>query len=194
MSNESSVPDVRTLWQKQQVSGGSMSLADVRRKSMKLQEKARRRVLAFYVMGAINAGLPLVLMWFLPELRWGLGYLAVTALFLVAYVRRRSDLRLIPANMTAAQGLAFYRRLLERERDFRRESSWWFTVGPGLNIIVLVLVYTMSPLFHGTPLDLSIVAVILATHVILLTHIAQKLRREAHTYQRELDDLSDQLQ
>jgi hypothetical protein len=187
------VPDVRALWQTLPGEGGNMSLADVRRKSQELRDRARRRVVAFYTMGAINAGLPLVLMWFLPELRWGLAYLAVTALFLVAYVRRRSALRLMPANMTAAQGLAFYRRLLERERDFRRESTWWFTIGPGLNIIVLMAVYTMSPLFHGTPMNLSIVGLILATHVVVLTRVAQRLRREAHTYQIDLDGLSDPL-
>jgi hypothetical protein len=193
MSNESSRRDVRALWQTQPGEGGNMSLADVRRQSQELQEKARRRVVAFYAMGAMNAGLPFVLMWFLPELRWGLGYLAITAVFLVAYVRRRSAFRLMPANMTAAQGLAFYRRLLERERDFRTESTWWFTVGPGLNIIVLMRVYTMSPLFHRTPMELSMVAMILVTHVIVLTRIAQKLRREAHTYQIELNALRDPL-
>ena len=40
---------------------------------------------AIYMSGAGNAGIPLVLMWFLPELRVGLGYLVVTALVLVAY-------------------------------------------------------------------------------------------------------------
>jgi hypothetical protein len=193
MSNESSVRDVRALWQTQPGEGGNMSVADVQRKSQQLQEKARRRAMAFYVMGAMNGGLPLLLMWFLPELRWGLGYLAITAVFLVAFVQRRSAFRLMPANMTAAQGLAFYRRLLERERDFRTESTWWFTVGPGLNIIVLTLVYTMSPLFHRTPMELSIVAMTLVTHVIVLTRVAQKLRGEARTYQIALDGLTDPL-
>jgi len=170
-----------------------MSVADVQRKSQELQEKAGRRTIAFYAMGAVNGGLPLLLMWFLPELRWGLGYLAITAVFLVAFVQRRSAFRLMPANMTAAQGLAFYRRLLERERDFRTESTWWFTVGPGLNIIVLMLVYTTSPLFHRTPMELSIVAMILVTHVIVLTRIAQKLRGEARTCQIALDRLTDPL-
>lgn len=191
MGSESSPPDVRALWQNQPADGGSMLIAEVRRKSQELQERARRRVVAFYTMGAMNAGIPLILMWFLPELRLGLAYLAVTALFLVAYVRRRSDFRRISATIIAAEGLAFYRALLERERDFRRESTRWFTIGPALNIIVLALVYTASPLFHGTALELSIIALILTTHVIVLTRIAQRLRDEARTCQIELDRLRD---
>ena len=119
MADEPLAPDVRALWQHQVTEGGSMSATEVRRRAEELQEKARRRVAAIYMSGAGNAGIPLVLMWFLPELRLGLGYLVVTALVLVAYVRRRSVFRTVSPNITAAQGLVFYRHLLERERDFR---------------------------------------------------------------------------
>jgi hypothetical protein len=190
MASEAAEPDVRALWQNQAAEGGSVSAAEVSRRSQELQDKARRRVVGIYTIGAVNGGLPLILMWFLPELRLGLGYLAVTALFLVAFVRRRSDFREASAGMAAAQGLAFYRHLLERERDFRRDSTRWFTIGPALNILVLCLVYIRSPLFHGTAVELSIVAVILSSHVILLTRIVQRLRGEAHRYQTELDALS----
>ena len=102
-----------------------MSVDAVRRKSEQLQDNARRRSAAFYAMGAANAGIPLVLMWFLPELRLGLGYLVLTAVFLVSYVRRRSGFRTVSTSMTPAQGIAFCRDLLTRERDFRRHSTRW---------------------------------------------------------------------
>jgi hypothetical protein len=190
MASEAAEPDVRALWQNQVAEGGSVSAAEISRRSQELQDKARRRVVGIYAIGAVNGGLPLILMWFLPELRLGLGYLAVTALFLVAFVRRRSDFREASAGMAAAPGLAFYRRLLERERDFRRDSTRWFTIGPALNILVLCLVYIRSPLFHGTAVELSVVAAILSSHVILLTRIVQRLRGEARRYQSELDALS----
>ena len=41
------------------------------------------RIMAFYLMVAGNAGIPLALMWFLPELRFALGYLVATAVVLV---------------------------------------------------------------------------------------------------------------
>ena len=100
-----------------------MSVDAVRRKSQQLQDNARRRIAAFYAMGAANAGIPLVLMWFLPELRLGLGYLVLTAVFLVSFVRRRSGFRTVSPSMTPAEGLAFYRDLLARERDFRRDRQ-----------------------------------------------------------------------
>jgi hypothetical protein len=166
-----------------------MSVDAVRRKSQQLQDNARRRIAAFYAMGAANAGIPLVLMWFLPELRLGLGYLVLTAVFLVSYVRRRSGFRTVPASMTPAQGLAFCRDLLARERDFRRESTRWFTIGPALNIIVLSLVYIGSPLFHGTGVEFAVIGMILTTHVVVLARIAQRLRNEARTFQTEIDAL-----
>jgi len=181
--------DPRALWQNQPTEGVSMSADAVRRKSDQLQDSARRRIAAFYAMGAANAGIPLVVMWFLPELRLGLGYLVLTAVFLVAFVRRRSGSRTVSPSMTPAQGLAFYRDLLARERDFRRDSTRWFTIGPALNIVVLSLVYVASPLFHGTTAELAVIGMILATHVVVLARIAPRLRNEARKFQTEIDAL-----
>ena len=91
--------------------------------------------------------------------------------------------------MTPAQGLAFYRDLLARERDFRRDSTRWFTIGPALNIIVLSLVYIASPLFHGTTAELAVIGMILATHVVVLARIGPRLRNEARKFQTEIDAL-----
>ena len=181
--------DPRALWQNQPTEGVSMSVDAVRRKSQQLQNNARRRIAAFYAMGAANAGIPLVLMWFLPELRLGLGYLVLTAVFLVSYVRRRSGFRTVSPSMTPAEGLAFYRDLLARERDFRRDSTRWFTIGPALNIIVLSLAYIASPLFHGTTAELAVIGMILATHVVVLARIGPRLRNEARNFQTEIDAL-----
>ena len=181
--------DPRALWQNQPTEGVSMSIDAVRRKSQQLQDNARRRIAAIYAMGAANAGIPLVLMWFLPELRLGLGYLVLTAVFLVSYVRRRSGFRTVSPSMTPAEGLAFYRDLLARERDFRRDSTRWFTIGPALNIIVLSLVYIASPLFHGTTAELAVIGMILATHVVVLARIGPRLRNEARKFQTEIDAL-----
>lgn len=164
-----------------------MSVAEVRRRSHELQDKARRRLAAIYVAGAGNAGIPLILMWFLPELRLALGYLVVTAVFLVSFVRHRSTVQAVSPEMTADQGLAFYRQALERERDVRRDSTWWFTVGPALNILILGLAYIRSPLFHGTMPEVGGLTAILVTHVIVLARVVRKLQGEARAYQRDLD-------
>lgn len=187
MASEPPVPDVRALWQLQPAEGVSMSVAEVRRRSHELQDKARRRLAAIYVAGAGNAGIPLILMWFLPELRLALGYLVVTAVFLVSFVRHRSTVQAVSPEMTADQGLAFYRQALERERDVRRDSTWWFTVGPALNILILGLAYIRSPLFHGTMPEVSGLTAILVTHVIVLARVVRKLQGEARAYQRDLD-------
>jgi hypothetical protein len=189
MVNDPAGTDVRALWQSQQPDGGRMSASDVHRHSEELQKKARRRLMGMYIIGAANAGLPVILMWFLPELRLGLGYLAVTAAILVFYVRRRTIVRPISPEMTVSDGRAFYRHLLERERDFRRNSARWFTIGPGLNIIVLTSVYVSSSLFHGAPAELAVIAAVLLAHVVVLTGVSMKLTAEATRYQSELEKM-----
>jgi hypothetical protein len=166
-----------------------MSAADVRRKSEELQQKARRRLTAMYVIGAGNAGIPLILMWFLPSLRLGLGYLVFTAAMLAFYVRRRSAMRDISPEMTEAQGRTFYRHLLGRERDFQRNSARWFTIGPALNSIVLTFVYISSPVFHGTRVEVALIAAVLVTTVFALIRVSRKLAAEARRYQSELDEV-----
>ena len=94
--NEPPVPGLHALWQNQRAEGDRVSAEDTRRKSERLQQIARRRITAFYLMGAGNAGIPLALMWFLPELRLALGYLVATAVVLVSYVRRRGALLTLP--------------------------------------------------------------------------------------------------
>jgi hypothetical protein len=190
MASEPPVRDVRTLWQRQATEGDRMSIAEVRERSQTLLDKARRRVVFIYLMGVGNAGLALALMWFEPALRLGLGYLAVTAIVLVTWVQRRNAKRTLAPELNWAQGLACYRGLLERERDFHRDSARWFIIGPALNIIVLGLVYVASPLFRGSPGEIIFMAVILVTHVAILSPASRRLRREAGTYQAELDALN----
>jgi hypothetical protein len=189
MTSEPSLSGLCALWRDQPPEGGRMSVADVRRKSEELQEHARRRASAFYLAAAGNIGIPLLLMCFLRELRLELGYLVATAVFLTSFVRRRSAIRTVPPAIVPAEGLAYFRELLERERDFRRDSTRWFTIGPALNILVLAAGYVMSPLFHGTAVELSAVAFVLTTHVLVLARLVQRLRREARILQLELDAL-----
>jgi hypothetical protein len=189
MAAEPPVPDACGLWQRQPTEGGPMSAADARRKSEALQESARRRTTGLYMAGAGNAGIALVLMWVLPELRLALGYLVVTAAGLVWHVRRRSGQSNLQPLATADEGLAFYRQLLTHERDVRRANMRWFTIGPALNIVVLGLVYISSPLFHATVPEMAAMALIATTNVVALALVARKLRDEARAYQNELDVL-----
>ena len=121
-----------------------MSIDGVRNRSLKLQEEARRRITLMCVAGAGNIGLPLALMWYLPHLRLAFTWLIATAVFLMLFVRRRCVLGTLAPSWTPAEGLTFYRRLLEHERDFRRGSVRWFTIGPALNILMLGLVHAVA--------------------------------------------------
>jgi hypothetical protein len=190
MADEPLDRGLRALWQAQPTEGRVMSIEEVRDRSLKLQEEARRRVVLMYAAAAGNISLPLVLMWFVPHLRWALAWLVVTAVFLMWFVQRRSVLRTVAPAWTPAEGVTFYRRLLEHERDFRRECGRWFTIGPALNIVVLGLVYAASPLFRGTAPEIAIMTTILATHVVLLVLILKRLRGLAAKCQMELDELS----
>jgi len=142
-----------------------------------------------YGIGGAETAIPLILMWFLPGFRLALGYLAFTAVTLVLFVRRRSGVRDISPEMTVGDGRTFYRQLLERERDFQRSSARWFTIGPALNSIVLTFVYVSSPVFHGTRVEIALIAAVLVTTVVVLTHLARTFAAEARRYQSELDQV-----
>jgi hypothetical protein len=190
MADEPLIGGLRALWQTQPTEGRAMSIQEVRDRSLKLQEEARRRVVRMYAAAAANAGLPLVLMWYLPQLRLALAWLIATAVFLTLFVWRRSALRTLAPAWTPSEGLTFYRRLLEHERDFRLDSVWWFTIGPALNILVLGGVYAASPFFRGTAPEIAGMAVIFTTHAVVLTLVARRLRGLAGKCQVELDELT----
>jgi hypothetical protein len=190
MADEPLVRGLRALWQTQPTEGRGMSIEEVRDRSRKLQEAARLRLVRMYAAAVGNAGLPLILMWYLPHLRPALAWLVVTAGCLVLFVRRRSALRAVAPALTPAEGLTFYRRLLEQERDFHRHSTRWFTIGPAVNILVLGAAYAASPLFHGTAPEIAVLAVVAVTHAAVLTIVAKRMRRQAHKYQVELDELT----
>jgi hypothetical protein len=190
MADEPLDRGLRALWQTQPTEGRAMSIEEVRDRSLKLQEEARRRLVIMYAAAAGNIGLPLVLMWFLPHMRPALAWLIVTAVCLTIFVRRGNALRTVAPAWTPAEGLTFYRRLLEHERDFRRAMRRWFTIGPALNILILGAVYAASPLFHGTAPEIAVMAFILATHAVMLVLVARRLRGQADKCQVELDDLA----
>lgn len=190
MADEPLDRGLRALWQTQPVEGRAMSIEEVRDRSLKLQEKARRRAVVMYVAAAGNIGMPLALMWFLPQLRLGLAWLILTAVSLTIFVRRRGAVQAIAPASTPAEGLTFYRRLLEHERDFHRESTRWFTIGPAVNILMLGAVYAASPLFHGTAPEIAVMASIFATHIVVLTLVARRMRGLADTCQMELNELA----
>jgi hypothetical protein len=190
MADEPLIRGLRALWQTQPTEGRAMSIEEVRDRSLKLQDEARRRVTRMYAIAAANTGLPLALMWYLPHLRLALAWLVATALFLMLFVRRRSALQTVAPAWTPAEGLTFYRRLLEHERDFQRDAVWWFTIGPALNILMLGIVYAASPLFRGTVQEIAAMTFIFATHVVVLALIARRLRGLADKCQAELDELA----
>jgi small-conductance mechanosensitive channel len=190
MADEPLIGGLRALWQTQPTEGQSMSVDEVRDRSRKLQENARRRLAIMYAAAVGNTAVPLVFMWYAPQLRLALAWLVVTAISMTLFVRRRSVLRTIAPALTPAEGLTFYRRLLEHERDFHRDSTRWFTIGPAVNILMLGGVYATSPLFRGTAPEIAILTVIAATHVVVLAIVARRLRGLADKNQMELDQLA----
>lgn len=187
MSAETPERDVKALWRGQDSEGDRMSIAQITHRSQTLLDRARRRVAFMYAAGVANAGLALVLMWFQPALRAGLGYLVVTAVFLMAWVRRRHTQRTLPPDLAWTEGLAFYRSLLEHERDFHRDSARWFVIGPAANIVALSAVYVASPHFKGSPMEMLFLMTVIGTHIVVLAQVYRRLRREAAADQAELD-------
>jgi hypothetical protein len=168
-----------------------MSTQRIRERSQTLMARRRRRLAIIYASGAGNIGLAIALMWVQAELRLALAYLTVTAIVLMTWTQRRNARRALGPEDASIDGVSFYQRLLERERDFHRDSARWFIIGPALNLVVLGLIYIASPLFHGRPAELLAMAVVAIAHYGVLSLARERLQREARANQHELDALHD---
>ena len=118
-----------------------MSVDEIRRRAEEFQKKIYWRNARNYVaalVGVVGSG---YLFWYTSDAltRVGDGLMIAGFLFLVWDRFRRGSAQPLPANLGLASGFEFYRRELERQRDFLRRG-WSSCVGvmiPGFAVLTL---------------------------------------------------------
>lgn len=193
MPDNPSLDDMKNLWRNQMTEAPQISLQRFRRKAYKLQKKARREV---YALSALAAILVSSFLFALTQTqgtvqRIGLGLLAAWALLLPFQAYRMLRLTAPASDATLATSVAFYRRQLERHRDYHWHIWRWGVVP----FLLGGAVYGW-PVFVGLAANPKLLPNILPFSVLLVVWVAAFFylrRRRVRKLRRKLDIL-DELQ
>jgi hypothetical protein len=188
MTNEP--PDVKNLWQSQEVEGTNMPLEEIRRKAGKFQRRINLRNLREYVAAAIVAGIfALYVKWFPNFLMRAGSVLTIFAALYISYqIYRKGSANVLPQDCDFDCCIDFHRRELERQRDLLRRIWRWY-LGPfipGMLLFFLGTQFAAHPPFphHGLSFAWE-----LAVAAIVLVLIAKLNERAANRLQRQIDNL-----
>jgi hypothetical protein len=133
----------------------------------------------------------LAVAWYLPDFRLLATVGLATALWIVYHAQRHTSARRLAVDMTSSPSLAFYRELLERERDWHRRLPVWLLAPAALSQAAIALTFYSSARFGHTPVFFAMMAWIVGGGGVVLVFGLKKSRREADRWQRELDALGD---
>ena len=189
MANESGGPDLRDVWQAQPEMEPRMSTDEIRGKVRSLEQESRRRSLGLIACGAVIVPSWLAVAWYLPDFRLMATIGLATALWIVYHAQRHTSPRRMTVDMTSSPSLAFYRELLERERDWHRRLPVWFLSPAALSQAVIALTFYSSARFAHTAVFFAMLAWLVGGGGAVLLFGLKRSRREADRWQRELDAL-----
>jgi hypothetical protein len=141
MTNESSSPDIRGLWQSQPTQPPSISPEDIRGKMRKFERRILRRNIREYAGGIFVVVAFGFCEWKLPAplFRLGSGLAIAGALYVMFQLHRRASVRPAPGDLGLSTCIEFHRQTLERQRDALRGVGSWYLLPlvPGLAVIMI---------------------------------------------------------
>jgi hypothetical protein len=191
MPDEFPPEDPKQIWQNQPTEAMQMSLEEIRRKAHQFHNKARLKALTAIVIGialcgvfAATAAKPQYLV-----LRIGWGILSIWALYGAYQAYKWIWPSSLAPEATVGTSLDFYRRELERRRDYvrhiwRRSGLWGCFTGLALVVAPALMGALRAPrlLVNAVPLF-----VLLTTWFVVFSSIR---KRERTNLQREIDALN----
>jgi FtsH-binding integral membrane protein len=182
--------DAKKLWQDQPMEAIPMSLPLLRRRAQEFQTKNRLAALAWMAIGLVLSFVFGASVGRTHDLlsRIGLGVLSLWALYGVYQVYRRMWPASLAADAAWGTSLDFYRRELERRRDYVRDIwrlsvLWLFFIGLALLILPTVIATRANPrlLLNGVPFFVLLVVWFIAFFFIR--------KRDQRNLQAEIDEL-----
>lgn len=191
MPDEFPLNDPKKIWQDQPTEAIKMSLEEVRRKAQKFQTKSRLATIAWFVMGLLlcvafarmSTGVQDVI----PRIGWGV--LSLWALYGPYQAYRWIWPGRLAEDATLNTSLDFYRRELERKRDYerhiwRRSGLTFCFAGLALAILPELIPALKTPrlLLNAAPFF-----VLLVIWFVLFFVLRKRNRQKL---QREIDELN----
>jgi hypothetical protein len=141
MTNESSIPDIRGLWQSQLTQTPSISPEDIRHTMRKYERRILRRNIREYAGGIFVVVAFGFCEWKLPAplFRLGSGLAVAGALYVMFQLHQGASVRSAPADLGLSTCIEFHRQVLERQRDALRDVWSWYLLPlvPGPAVIMI---------------------------------------------------------
>ncbi len=190
MPSDFPMKDPQEIWQNQPTEPLKMSATDLRRKALERQSKARFEALSTIVIGIV---LCVFFAWSFARAhnmlaRMGWGLLSLCGIYAAYQAYQWIWPRKLQEEAPIGTCVAFYRRELERRRDYNRR--WWRSGLPFFLLLGMVMAGLGTgarnapphPLLNAVPFFL-----VLAIWVVAFLFIRKKLGSE--NLQREIEEL-----
>jgi hypothetical protein len=184
-------PDPKKIWQEQPTEATKMSLEEIRRKAHQFHSRGRLKALTAIVIGIALCGV-FAVTFAKPQylvLRIGWGILSLWALYGAYQAYKWIWPSSLAADATLSTSLEFYRRELEKRRDYlrhiwRRSGLWGCFTGLALVVIPSLMGALRAPrlLVNAVPFF-----VLLTTWFVVFSSIR---KRQRTNLQREIDELN----
>jgi hypothetical protein len=186
MSDQPPMNDPKSIWRNLETKGEKLSSTEVRAKAEKLAAEIRRDTIVGLVFTSLLTLIGLIGLAVLPQAGPAeriIGTIAVAILWLGAY--RTSTRPRLPSAAQFATCVAFYRRELERRRNYFANSAkaWLFGI---IILIALVQFLIVMRGFNPSARDLLSYP---AALLLLVLVVVPLWRRQVRRFQRELDAL-----
>ena len=190
MPSDFTMKDPQVIWQNQPTEPLKMSATDLRRKALETQSKARFTALFTIIVGIMCC---VVFAWSFARAhaalaRMGYGLVSLCMIYAAYHVYKWTWPGNLPEEAPINTCIEFYRRELERQRDY--SHRWWRSGLPVLTLLGVVMAAVGTgarnapphPLLNALPFLL-----VLAIWVVAFLLLRKKLGRE--NLQREIEEL-----
>ncbi len=190
MPSDFPIKDPQEIWQNQPTEPLKMSATDLRRKALQRQSKARFEALSTIIIGII---LCVVFAWSFARAhemlaRMGWGLLSLCGIYAAYHAYKWIWPRNLPEEAPINTCIEFYRRALERRRDYNHR--WWSSGLPFFLLLGMVMAGVGTgarnapphPLLNAVPFF-----VLLAIWAVAFLLMRKKLGRE--NLQQEIEEL-----
>jgi hypothetical protein len=181
--------DIRDLWQEQPMEG-RVSIEQIRKKARKLEVESRRGVVAGCIISVLLVFAFGSFLWRRPPMpvRIGFGILTVWALWAPFFFYRNMWPRGGTAGADQETCLAFYRRELERRREYERHIRLF--LGICFTGLAFIVVPELVRATHNLSLlrNVAPVLVLLAIWAVLFVILKRRGRRRVRNELAALDE------
>ena len=181
--------DPKTIWQNQSAENSTMTLEQLRQRARELNAKTRRQLLGTLTVPVVITLFYAFAVRQFPSLQEVLhplfGCALVWSLVGLYFLNRGKWSEAVPAEAGCSAGIEFYRREIERRRDYLRGALVW-SLGPVIlaiaTFIMAMAIVTGKKMFsNAMPFMMLVVAWVAVCFVIRA--------RERRHLQREIDTL-----